>query len=984
MTSGLAFLDKIARVAPAHDAVAVARGVQDLERLIAAAAAGEPAAEVAAALLADGTGRALLAAVFGNSPFLSRTLVREFGFLPELFTRPAGQSLDDLLAATEACWRDGAECMLALRVLRRRLALLVALADLAGHWSVDEVTQALSRFADATVQAAVRRLLTDAAAKGDLGFDDAERPEAGSGLVILGMGKHGALELNYSSDIDIVIFFDPETAPYRGGETAQACFVRLAQGLVRLLQHMTADGYVFRVDLRLRPDPAATPAAISLVAAEQYYESLGQNWERAAMIKARAVAGDIACGEAFLRTLEPFVWRRNLDFAAIADVHSIKRQIHNYRGHEAIAVEGHNIKLGRGGIRDIEFFAQTQQLIAGGRDASLRDRTTAGAMAALEAAGWITPEAGAGMMAAYRFHRMVEHRLQMVADEQTHTLPKVAGGVDHIARFAGYPETEAFRRDLLGHLGVVQRHYAALFETAPGLGEGGNLVFTGTEDDPQTLETLARMGFAQPKGVSTTVRGWHHGRYRAMRRARARELLTDLMPALLKALAGTAAPDATLGRFDRFLEGLPAGVQLFSMLKAYPALLNLLAEIMGSAPRLANYLSQNPGVLDAVMIEDFYEPLPPAAEMRKALSRGCALARDFEAALDEARRFVKERKFQIGVQLLSGAIDGIGAGPAYAALADAAIQALQPVVAEEFVRRHGEIAGAAMVVLGMGKLGSNEMSASSDLDLLFIYDHDEGAGDSDGGRPLAATHYFTRLSQQLLAALTAPTAEGKLYEVDMRLRPSGSAGPVAIPFERFVGYHESEAWTWEQMALTRARVVAGPEPLGARVAEVIEAVLARRREAEAIARDVVEMRERIFAEKGSEDLWELKQVRGGLIDLEFICQYLQLVHLALHPEIRTSSTGQGLKNAGAAGLLAPEVADRLGVAWALIHRLTALLRIAVDEPRLSAEAAPEGLKRSLVAAAKVDSFGALEALLRETQAQVRRDFDAIVTAAAGG
>jgi [glutamine synthetase] adenylyltransferase / [glutamine synthetase]-adenylyl-L-tyrosine phosphorylase len=977
--SALAFLDGVARLPPPYDAERAARGRDDLAR--SAATAGGEAGEVIMALLAAPEGRALIDAVFGNSPFLGRTLLRDAAQLPALLTRPPEAAFAALLDEARAAGAEAPDAMVVLRRVRRRVALTVALADIAGLWPLDRVCRALSDFADAALTAAIERLLRAAARKGDLEVDP-ERPEPGSGLVVLAMGKHGAHELNYSSDIDIIIFFDRD-CPYRGKETAQAFYVRLTQGLVRLLQHVTPEGYVFRTDLRLRPDPSATPAAVSLQAAEQYYESLGQNWERAAMIKARAAAGDIPLGEAFLAGLEPFVWRRNLDFAAIEDVHSIKRQIHEHRGLGSIAVEGHNIKLGRGGIRDIEFFVQTQQLIAGGRDPGLRQRGTAGAMTALAGAGWIAPAVGEEMMAAYRFHRTLEHRLQMVADEQTHSLPKTAAGIDHIARFAGYAETDAFRAELLHRLTSVQRHYAQLFEAEPGLGEGGNLVFTGTDDDPDTLETLAALGFSQPKGVSSTVRGWHHGRYRAMRSARARELLTDLTPVLLKALAETPSPDAAFGRFDRFLEGLPAGVQLFSMLKAQPALLRLLAEIVGSAPRLANYLSQNADVLDAVLEADFYQPLPPAAELVRSFQGGFRVARNMEDVLDTARRVVKERKFQLGVQLLTGAADGVGAGPAYAALADAVLTALTPLVLEDFARRHGRVPGAELAVIGMGKLGSQEMSAESDLDLLFVYDLPEGAGDSDGERPLSPGHYFARFSQRLVNALTAPTAEGRLYDVDMRLRPSGNAGPVAVGVEGFLDYQRQRAWTWEHMALTRVRVISAPEPLRARIEAGIDEVLRRPRDTAAVARDVVEMRRRIFAEKGSQDPWDLKQVRGGLIDIEFICQFLQLAHLSEHPGIRESHTGRGLEKIAAAGLLPAETTARLIEAWRIIHRLTALLRIAVAGARLDPDAAPEGLKRSLAKAAGVDRFEALEAHLTAIEAAVRAAFSAIVEAAAG-
>ena len=971
-------LEGLSEPAPPFDGARVARGMEDLAR----ASEGDAAlAETLAALKAP-EGQALLAAVFGNSPFLSRTMLSAAKALPDLLGPPPDEAFARIVAEVEAVPFAEADPMVAFRVLRRRVALLAALADIAGHWDVDRVTQALSRFADAALQAAVRVLLLQARDKGDLELADPDRPERDSGLALIAMGKFGARELNYSSDIDFSIFFDTGAVPYRGREDAQACFVRLAKDLVHLLQQATGEGYVFRTDLRLRPDPAATAAAVSMTAAEQYYESMGQNWERAAMIKARAVAGDIALGEAFLERLKPFVWRRNLDFAAIQDIHAIKRQIHDHRGHDAIAVEGHNIKLGRGGIRDIEFFVQTQQLIAGGRDAELRNRTTAGAMAALAVKGWIGEEVGEEMMRAYRFHRRVEHRLQMIADEQTHVLPASAEGIDHVARFAGYAETADFRRDLLGHLGRVQRHYAALFETAPALSEGGNLVFTGTEDDPETLATLAAIGYAQPAGVSNTVRGWHHGRYRAMRSQRSRELLTDLMPVLLRAVARTDNPDATLARFDRFLYGLPAGVQLFSMLHAYPRLLNLLAEVMGSAPRLANYIAMNAEVLDAVLAEDFHDPPPSAAELSRGLMGGLKVARDIEDAMDRVRRFVKERKFQVGMQILSGSSDGVRAGPCYADLADCAIAALVPQAEAAFAERHGRVAESAIAVVGMGKLGSREMSAESDLDLLFIYDFTDEAV-SDGERPLAPSHYFSRLAHRILAALTVQTSEGKLYEVDMRLRPSGNKGPVATRFDGFANYQAGEAWTWEHMALTRARVIAGPEELVQRIEALILEILRRPRETGALAADVISMRERLVKDRGTDDPWRMKQVRGGLIDIEFTAQFLQLAHAAREPEVLERHTGHAIERAGALGLLTAEQAGELSRTWELLHRLTGLLRIAIEGAGFDPAAAPDDLRLKLARVGEATDFAALEADLRARQTRAHEVFQAVVEAAAG-
>ena len=476
--------------------------------------------------------------------------------------------------------------------------------------------------------------------------------EASTGLTVLAMGKYGAFELNYSSDIDLVVFYDPRKFPFKKRDDLRGAAVDLVRGIVKLLTEITVDGYVFRVDLRLRPDAGATQVAISTDAAESYYEGMGQNWERAAFIKARACAGDPETGARFLKSIEPFIWRRHLDFAAIEDIHSIKRQIHAHGGHGDIAVAGHNIKLGRGGIREIEFFAQTQQLILGGRIPSLRQRRTFDALDALRARGLVTDETTADLKAAYVFLRTLEHRLQMIEDEQTHSVPKSDEAIAHIACFMGFEGAAAFGTALVGHLETVQGHYARLFEREQDLtASEGNLVFTGVEEDPGTIGTLQAMGFRDAAHVSAAIRGWHHGRIRAPRSARARELLTKLVPALLPALAATADPDAAFMQFDRFLTNLPAGVQLFSQFLARPDFLRLIASIVGPAPRLAQHLARSPATLDARIDADFLRTLPSRETLDGVLGDQLRLAGDYEVALDSARRRAMEQIFRVVVQI---------------------------------------------------------------------------------------------------------------------------------------------------------------------------------------------------------------------------------------------------------------------------------------------------------------------------------------------
>ncbi|HKU65072.1 MAG TPA: bifunctional [glutamine synthetase] adenylyltransferase/[glutamine synthetase]-adenylyl-L-tyrosine phosphorylase [Rhizomicrobium sp.] len=912
----------------------------------------------------------LLGSVFGNSAFLGRMAIREAGALAEYFAAGPQTVLNAAILLAEAAGRTGneAQAMQDLRVAKRRAALAIAMADIAGTWDVDKVTAELTRFADACVGGALRFLLAQTGS--------GAVSEEACGLTVLAMGKYGAFELNYSSDIDLVVFYDTEKFPLSKRGDPRGAAVDIVRGLVKLLSETTSDGYVFRVDLRLRPDAGATQVAISTDAGLDYYEAMGQNWERAAMIKARACAGDPQTGAQFLADLRPFIWRRYLDFAAIEDIQSIKRQIHAHVGHAKIAVAGHNIKLGRGGIREIEFFAQTQQLILGGRHPALRVASTQGALDALAAEGRVETGVGEDLKRDYRYLRMLEHRLQMIEDQQTHTIPDSEAGVAHIACFMGYERASDFRDALTGVLENVSSHYARLFESAPDLTAAqGNLVFTGVEEDPETLKTLSAMGFRAPAHVSAAIRGWHHGRIRAMRSQRARELLTKLIPAILKALAGAADPDVAFAQFDRFLSNLPSGVQLFSLFLARPRFLDLLARIVGSAPRLATYLARHPVIMDALLDADYLSRLPSRSELDAGFSR--AIAGSYEDVLDGARRFTREAVFRVGVQIVEGAAKADQAGPVLADIAESVIAGLLPKVEDALAASAGRIAHSGFAVVAMGKLGGKEMTASSDLDLIFVYDAPTGAEDSDGPRPLSPSLYFARLAQRLIAALTAATAAGTLYEVDMRLRPTGNKGPVAVSLKSFAEYHASESWTWEHMALTRGRLVAGTPQLQDRVAAEIRRRLTQTRSAAAIIADAAAMRARMAESFPGRNAWDLKYTPGGLVDIEFIAQALQLVHAPARPDILDTNTLAALEKLRSAGFLAAADAEVLIASARLQHALTQVLRIALDETPTIEDASP-GLKALLSRAAETGSFAQTQTRLAELQSQTRRIFERLM------
>lgn len=879
----------------------------------------------------------------------------------------------DVLAAP-----NEAEVMQLLRRLKSEAALLIALCDIGGVWPVMQVTAGLTDLAVASVQAALRFVLRQEAARGRLLPSDPDSPEQNSGLVVLAMGKMGAGELNYSSDIDLIVFFNSAAPTLAPDIEPQPFFVRVTQGMTRLLQQRTGDGYVFRVDLRLRPDPASTQVAISIEAALHYYEREGRTWERAAMIKARPCAGDTRAGEALVAEIAPFVWRKHLDFAALADVHDMKRQMQTFRGQSEIAVEGHNVKVGRGGIREIEFFAQTQQLIAGGRHPELRARPTLEALNLLASSNWITFTARDELTAAYVFLRRVEHRLQMMADEQTHTLPDDAEAVERFAAFFGYDSRAAFAKELLGHLNVVQGHYAKLFEGDPtGTAKLPAADYGAGPDDPRLIEHLVTLGFKKPAVVAKSVQQWMTGDYRALRIEATRNAFVEFVPGLIDGLAHAEEPDNAVTAFDRFLQALQRGGRLISLLSQNRDFVALVALILGAAPRLGDMLARQPQIMDGLIDPRFFGAMPDQRELSSRLAATLADADSYEEFLDRLRLFGQESLFLIGTRILSGTVSAQQASVAFADVAEGIVHTVHGLVTERFAAQHGRIKGQQTAILAMGRLGSREMTASSDLDLILLYDFDDEQPDSDGERALSGAHYFARFTQRLISAFTTRTNYGVLYEVDMRLRPSGRAGPVASRLNSFAEYQDREAWTWEHMALTRARVISASPPFRAKIEKTMRDVLTRPRDAASVATDVADMRRAVALEKGEDDVWDLKYAAGGTVDIDFIAQYLQLVHAAEKPDILDVATLQVLDNATRLGVLPQSAAEILRAATRLYHDLTQILRLCVTE-KFKPETAGEDLLRVMARAGDAPDFSSLEARVRETQTEVRRVFGELV------
>ncbi|MGJ8603799.1 MAG: glutamine-synthetase adenylyltransferase [Marivita sp.] len=788
----------------------------------------------------------LIGGAGGCSPYLKTLVEKEGAWLETALDGPEAALLSEHVAL-----RGTAADVLPsrLRQAKRRVALLTGLADLAGVWPLETVTQALTDFADLSVHLALRATIGAEIKRGKLpGQTEADAEQAG-GMVALAMGKMGAGELNYSSDVDLICLFDETRFDPDDYHDARASLVRATRKMCAMLSDLTGEGYVFRTDLRLRPDPSVTPVCLAMEAAERYYESLGRTWERAAYIKARACAGDIKAGERFLKTLTPFVWRKHLDFAAIQDAHDMVQRIRDHKGlGGAITLPGHNMKLGRGGIREIEFFTQTRQIIAGGRDPDLRVRGTVPGLAVLADKGWVPQDVAQTLTDHYRAHREVEHRVQMLRDAQTHDLPQSEDGFDRLAAFMG-TDRAALQRTLRDRLEEVHTLTEGFF--------GGD---TGRDGGAQVPDELTH---------SEIVSRWRT--YPALRSARGSGIFERLQPEILGRLAKTSHPMDALGAFDGFLSGLPAGVQVFSLFEANPQLIDLLIDIVGVSPELARYLSRNASVFDAVIGGDFFADWPGQDALRAALADLLAREGDYENKLNTARRWGKEWHFRIGVHLLRGLIGAEEAGAQYADLADATLGALAPEVQAEFAHKHGPCPGRGAVVVGMGSLGSRRLHSQSDLDLIVIYDPGD-AEMSEGRRPLPTRPYYARLTQALITAVTAPMAEGRIYEIDMRLRPSGNQGPVATSLTAFQSYQQSDAWVWEHLALTRARCVAGPGGLMRDMTQVQADVLAMPRERDTVLREVAVMRSRIAAAKGEGNPWDAKLGQGRLQDIELVAQ----------------------------------------------------------------------------------------------------------------
>jgi len=863
-----------------------------------------------------------LARARAHSPFLKHQLDR----FPDIAqSLEAGRAEAAVARAAEA--GSGARDVgAALRRERGALAAALAVADLGGAIPLERLMEELSDLAD--------RALTRALAAA---FEERTPDDPPLGFAVIALGKHGSRELNYSSDVDLLFLYDPAALPLKPREEAGQGALRIGNRLVELLQKRDEEGYVFRVDLRLRPSPEATPIALPVDAAISYYESSALPWERAAFVRARQVAGDERVGRYFLEALHPFVWRRSLDFGAIGEIQAITRRIRDHYSRGQIFGPGFDIKRGRGGIREIEFFAQIHQLIHGGREPALRAAATLDALAALKGAGRILAEAADDLAETYRLLRTVEHRLQMVDDRQTHVLPPDRQALDNVARLHGLGSGSA----LLDLLEAPVSRCGELYDGLAGQSEDRIPL------NPEALEShLRNAGFDDPVSARLRIEGWRGGKARSLRTAAAGEAFEAMLPVLIEAFGRAPDPMRAMNRFDDVVTRLPSGVNFYRLLEARPGLTDHLGTILSHAPALAEQLGRRPQLLDGLVDASAFEPAPPVDALIRDFSRSEREGEDYQLLLDRVRRRVNERRFALGVQLIVAHSDPIEAAEGYSRVAEAAINVLARATVAEFEAVHGRVPGSELLVMGLGRLGGEALTHASDLDLVYLFSGTHES-ESDGPRPLRATDYFNRLAPRVTAALSVPTASGPLYDVDTRLRPSGTDGMLAVSLESFARYQNEQAWTWEHMALTRARPVFGSAEGRTALQAVIDDTLRRPRDPARLVADAVAMRAEMASHKAAKGRFDIKLGPGGLVDLEFAVHTLQLRHVVgLHPHLEDA-----LEELVAEGM----VGDDIDPALRLLTRMLVMFRLvspASDEP-------PDETKPLVAAACGLPDWNAL-------------------------
>ena len=896
------------------------------------------------------------------SPYLGKIISDNPDFFADILTEGPDAALASVLGDFTKRKHDFATIAEDLRRLKKQASLIIALADIGGKWNLEKVTSSLSLLAKTCLNAALETILADEKDKGNL----SEATAANCGIAIIGMGKLGADELNYSSDIDLILLFDPQKVPYKGNRELSGFVIKLAQKLVALIDEKTKDGYVFRTDLRIRPDPSSTPIIMSINAALNYYECFGKNWERAAMIKGCAIAGDTATGKDFMARIYPFVWRRSLDFNAIMDIKNIKTAIAENTDSNITKspnLAAYNIKLGKGGIRDIEFFTQIQQLIWGGRNKDLQTGSTVTGLKELAKHKHILPAVADKLISNYQFLRTLEHRLQMIDDEQTHSLPSDPNALKKLAVFMNFKDLPAFTKALTKALKETDSITSPLFEDMQS-----SLNINMLDDDNSLLTLLADHNFRHPSECAKIIKNWYSGIYKTIRSRQSLSALSKILGELLKSMGQTTAPDSCLYKFDNLLRVLPSGVQLLPLFESKPEVMTTVIDIMGSKGKLSDNIQKNSYLIEDLINPDFFAPLPAFAKLKEE-TESIANMTDEESAINALQIWTNSQKFRADIHLSKGLIDGKDLGFFISNVAIAALNTLVPIIERSFARLYGVIPKSKTALLVLGKNGSAESTTSSDLDLIFIYDSPKDAISDGMAKKLDVKTYYSRFVQRIISVLTTAGKYGKIWQVDMRLRPSGNAGPLATSLDAFIKYQKHDAWTWEKMALTKASKAYGDID----IEKTIKDILCTKNDPRELKKSISEMRQKIIGEHPSPAIWDLKNISGGMTDIEFISQYLQLRFACEHPEILQKNTTNTLIQAKKLSLLPHSDLDFLITAYKQMLSFKAILSLNNDMNLT------ESIKEKLLQISGDESdFAKLEASLTTTENKISNIFNKII------
>jgi [glutamine synthetase] adenylyltransferase / [glutamine synthetase]-adenylyl-L-tyrosine phosphorylase len=934
------------------DAVPSAVVIDGLARAADPAAAGHALQRLLAAAspaLAPDAVHALLR-ILGGSPALAGSLAAEADAWPDVLRtvltedRRAAEAHGRALAALGVAGMVPRDVLDArLRLYRRREQLRIGGRDLLGLATVDDTVRELSALADAVIEAAVSR--TRARIAADWGDD------APAAFVVMGMGKLGGQELNYSSDVDLVYVYERD-GEHPGGRTLREFFVRIAEEVTRTLAEVTGDGFCFRVDVRLRPGGGEGPLAVSLPALVSYYESFGQTWERAVWLKGRPVAGSAALGRMLAEELTPFVYRRFLDFGMLDDLKAMKRRVDaSLRDPSARA---RNVKLGRGGIRGIEFWVQAQQLIHGGKDPRLRERGTLPALATLAAADYAPAEETTPLAAAYRFLRDVEHKLQIVHDRQTQIIPADPHELRALVRRMGFlgPAGEAeFWREHARHTGAVDAAFTALFHGAEEerrrdvRPELATLV-DSLDQEEHALWQLGQLGFTDVEAAYRDLRLLRDGPPYAPASPRRREALAALVPSLVAEIADSAAPGRALHQVASFITTIGARSSYLHLLLENAGIRRLLVGLFATSEFLSSFFLRHPELLDSLVRADLVRISRSRDDLARDLAARLEAAEDFESELDILRRFRNEEFLRIGVHDIQGELRPPEVTAQLSALADVCLSAALGMARRDVTRKLDlppDPPTNGLTVLAVGKLGGEELNYHSDLDLIFVYDTGDPAWWHDR---IAPHEFFTRVAQRTMSVLQTHTREGVAYRIDTRLRPSGNQGPLVTSLDAFEAYHRTSAQLWERQALIKGRPVGGPTTLRTRLEGAVAGFVYGRGLEPAEVREVHRMRERIAAQRGESDgqLVNIKTDRGGLVDVEFAVQMLQLRHGHAEPRVRRRATRHALLALAETGLLPGADAQVLRQGYDFLRALEGRLRIERDQPVEALDTDPEALR----------------------------------------